>query len=224
MTTSPPPAKRSDEADCIQFRLAQEEGSAYAKSLEHMVKEVAHAGDTEQVLATSSLALPRKGRRINSTAAAMPILRTCHLTLSKLKPAGADVRRYSREVGMESRAVVGFARAFAGALIFALPMMMTMELWRLGFIVSPLKLALLFVVMLPLLTGLSWIGGFEPTSSRGDDIIDALVAVAIAASTSLAILWLFRIIEWGMPASEILGKRHYRPSREASAPFSLAVS
>jgi putative integral membrane protein (TIGR02587 family) len=107
---------------------------------------------------------------------------------------------------MESRAVVGFARAFAGALIFALPMMMTMELWRLGFIVSPLKLALLFVVMLPLLTGLSWIGGFEPTSSRGDDIIDALVAVAIAASMSLAILWLFRIIEWGMPASEILGK------------------
>jgi hypothetical protein len=48
MTTSPPPAKRSDEADCIQFRLAQEEGSAYAKSLEHMVKEVAHAGDTKR--------------------------------------------------------------------------------------------------------------------------------------------------------------------------------
>jgi putative integral membrane protein (TIGR02587 family) len=107
---------------------------------------------------------------------------------------------------MKGRAVVGFTRAFAGALIFALPMMMTMELWQLGFIVSPLKLALLFLVMLPLLIGLSWIGGFEPTSSRGDDIIDALVAVAIAASMSLAVLWLFRIIEWGMPTYEILGK------------------
>ncbi len=107
---------------------------------------------------------------------------------------------------MERRAVVDFTRAFAGALIFTIPMMMTMELWQLGFIVSPLKLALLFIVMLPLLTGLSWIGGFEPTSALGDDIIDALVAVTIAAIMSVAILLLFGIIEWGMPPSEIVGK------------------
>jgi putative integral membrane protein (TIGR02587 family) len=107
---------------------------------------------------------------------------------------------------MERRAVVGFTRAFAGALIFALPMMMTMEFWQLGFTMSQLKLALLFVVMLPLLTGLSWIGGFEPTSTLGDDFVDALVAVAIAALMSVAVLWLFGIIRWDMPLSEIVGK------------------
>lgn len=107
---------------------------------------------------------------------------------------------------MKRRAVVGFTRAFAGALIFALPMMMTMELWQLGFTVHPLKLALLLIVMLPILTGLSWLGGFEPTSALGDDLVDAFVAVAIAAFMSFAILWLFGIVRWGMPASEIIGK------------------
>jgi hypothetical protein len=48
MTTSSPPAKRSEEADYIQLMLAQEEGNAYARSLEHMVREVAHTGDTKK--------------------------------------------------------------------------------------------------------------------------------------------------------------------------------
>ena len=34
------------------------------------------------------------------------------------------------------------ARAFAGAAIFGLPLLMTMEMWSLGFSLDPLKLAL----------------------------------------------------------------------------------
>lgn len=48
MPQSVPPARPSDEADPTQLRLAQEEGKAYVKSLEHMVKEVAHTGRTKR--------------------------------------------------------------------------------------------------------------------------------------------------------------------------------
>ena len=38
--------------------------------------------------------------------------------------------------------LVALARAFAGALIFGLPLLMTMEMWALGFYMEPLRLAL----------------------------------------------------------------------------------
>lgn len=51
--------------------------------------------------------------------------------------------------------IVGLGRAFAGALIFSLPLLMTMEMWALGHSVEPLRLALLLVLLVPLLIGLS---------------------------------------------------------------------
>ena len=103
-------------------------------------------------------------------------------------------------------ALIGLARAFAGAVIFSLPMLMTMELWSIGFYVPPIKICVLLLVMLPLLVGLSRIAGFEPTYTLGDDVIDALVAVAVAAIVSAVVLWLFGIISPAMPASEFIGK------------------
>ena len=103
-------------------------------------------------------------------------------------------------------ALVGLARAFAGAVIFSLPMLMTMELWSIGSYVPPLKVCVLLLVMLPLLVGLSKIAGFGPTSTLGDDVVDALVAVAVAAIVSTGVLWLFGIISPAMPASEVIGK------------------
>lgn len=85
-------------------------------------------------------------------------------------------------------------------------MLMTMELWEIGFYVHPLKLALLLLVSLPLLTGLSWISGFEPTSSLGDRIVDAFAAIFVAALMSVVILALFGVIGPDMPLREIIGK------------------
>ena len=59
----------------------------------------------------------------------------------------------------------GAARAFAGALVFSLPMLMTMEMWWLGFHIDPFRLALLMGLMLPLLVRLSRYGGMRPTAS-----------------------------------------------------------
>ncbi len=101
---------------------------------------------------------------------------------------------------------VDAARAFAGALIFALPMLMTMEMWWLGFHIDPLRLALLLVVMFPLLVRLSRYSGIRQTASIWDDIADALVAVAIAAPAAGIVLWVFGMVTPEMPVREILGK------------------
>ena len=107
---------------------------------------------------------------------------------------------------MEQRTLIGMGRAFAGALIFALPMLMTMEFWQLGFYVAPYKLALLLILMLPLLTGVSWIVGFEPNRSWVDSLVDACVAIAIGAAMSALLLSIFGIISTAMPMSEVVGK------------------
>lgn len=102
--------------------------------------------------------------------------------------------------------LVGLSRALAGALIFSLPMLMTMEMWEIGFYVSAPRLIVLFIVMIPLLTALSYISGFEETESLRDDIVDAFVAILVAAVMAAVILYLFRIVTFDMPAREIVGK------------------
>ena len=102
--------------------------------------------------------------------------------------------------------LTGLGRAFAGALIFSLPMLMTMEMWWLGFYMSPLRLALLLIVMLPLLVGLSRIGGIRRTVHLSDDIADALVAIAVAFLSAAVTLWFFGLLTPDMPLREIIGK------------------
>ena len=101
---------------------------------------------------------------------------------------------------------VELARALAGALIFALPMLMTMEMWWLGFYMDPFRLALLLALLLPLLVRLSRYGGLRPTASVWDDIADALVSVGAAFVAATAILSIFGVITAEMPLREIIGK------------------
>jgi uncharacterized membrane protein len=74
--------------------------------------------------------------------------------------------------------LTGVARAFGGAIIFALPLLMTMEMWWLGFYIDPGRLLLLLVLLIPLLVGLSHFVGFEDTFDWHDDVVDAFVACA----------------------------------------------
>lgn len=104
------------------------------------------------------------------------------------------------------RATADIGRAFAGALLFSLPLLMTMEMWWLGFYMSPHKLVLLLLVTFPLLVGLSRYGGFRPAGTLAEGVVDALVALAVAAIAALLILYLFGALEWGMSAREVVGK------------------
>jgi putative integral membrane protein (TIGR02587 family) len=99
-----------------------------------------------------------------------------------------------------------FGRAAGGALIFSLPMLMTMEMWWLGFMIDPWRLVLLLVLTMPLLVGLAHVIGFEKTKGIANDILDSLIALGVAIIVSVTTLWLFGVIEGGMSAREILGK------------------
>lgn len=101
---------------------------------------------------------------------------------------------------------VALARAFGGAILFSLPMLMTMEMWALGFSLDRLRLALFVVAMIPLLIGLSHFGGFEPTFDWIDDTVDAFVALGVGFVASVAVLALFDEIGPEMSLDEIVGK------------------
>lgn len=101
---------------------------------------------------------------------------------------------------------VGLARAFGGAIIFALPVLMTQEMWALGFAMEPVRLLLLMLLGVPLLVGLSHFIGYEDTLGLRDDLVDAFVAYAVGFLAVIPILLLLGIISWEMGVPEILGK------------------
>ena len=113
-------------------------------------------------------------------------------------------RPSSRE--LDRKFLIGVARAFAGAIIFALPMLMTMEMWFIGFYIDPLRLIILILVQIPLLTALSHISGFKETEGWLDDLLDAFVAIAVAAIASTVILFTFSVIGADTGFEEAIGK------------------
>ena len=101
---------------------------------------------------------------------------------------------------------LGLARAVAGALLFGLPVFMTMEMWRLGFTIPPLRLALFLTLSVPLLAGLAYLAGFRRDVGWLDAVVDGLVAWLIGAVTAGGALALFGALAAGMSFAEIAGK------------------
>ena len=97
-------------------------------------------------------------------------------------------------------------RAFAGALIFALPMLMTMEMWQLGIALHPWRILVLLVAVVPLLLGLSRFSGIRNTAHWLDEVADVLVAILISGLTAAIVLWIFDVITSEMPVREIISK------------------
>lgn len=119
----------------------------------------------------------------------------------------ACVAAAAKRSGHSNRAyALGLARAFAGAVIFSLPLLMTMEMWWFGFTMEPLRLLQFMLLNFLILIGLSRAAGFEETHSRAEDALDALAAYGIAAIASAAALILFGVIAPGQSAGEVAGK------------------
>ena len=100
---------------------------------------------------------------------------------------------------------VALSRAFAGALIFCLPLLMTMEMWWLGFYLEPWRLAQFTLGNVVLLYGLSNVAGFEESHNWLDDVLDAFAAYFVAAVTAGALLFLMGAIRPDMTFAEITG-------------------
>ena len=111
-----------------------------------------------------------------------------------------------RDDSANRRFLRGLGRAFAGAILFGLPLLMTMEMWWLGFTLPAPRLAVLLVVLFPVLVLLSWHAGFEPTFSWKNDVVDALVAYAVGFVASAAVLGLLGLVDRTMEAREVIGK------------------
>ncbi|MBW9118121.1 TIGR02587 family membrane protein [Rhizobium cauense] len=104
------------------------------------------------------------------------------------------------------RFAAGLGRACAGALLFALPMFMTMEMWELGFYMDRTRLLLLLLVNIPLLLILSDRVGFEETMTWRDAGRDAAVAYAVGIVTSFLILTVTGVLDFEQSAFEVIGK------------------
>ncbi|WP_439616324.1 TIGR02587 family membrane protein [Shinella sp.] len=105
-----------------------------------------------------------------------------------------------------SRFVTGLGRGVAGALFLALPMLMTMEMWYLGFYMARERLLLLLLINIPLLVLLAHRIGFEETFTWREAVRDAIIAYGIGILTSLVVLSALGLLKGGMPASELVGK------------------
>lgn len=100
----------------------------------------------------------------------------------------------------------GLGRVLAGAAMFSLPILMTMEMWWLGFYLDRVHLVQFALVNFLVLVGLSRVSGFEATATWGDDVMDAFAAYAVAAVWSAAILLFLGIISFSQPPGELIGK------------------
>ena len=98
-----------------------------------------------------------------------------------------------------------FGRGFAGAIVFGLPLMMTMEMWWFGFILSGWKLLQFALLNLALLVALSRVSGYDESRGATEDVLDALAAFGIGAIASAVILAMFAKIDPATPLSEIAG-------------------
>jgi len=111
-----------------------------------------------------------------------------------------------RRAVTSERYAVGLARAFGGAIIFGVPLLMTMEMWWLGFAMERGRLLLLMGFNVAVLVGLSYFSGFEKTFSLKEDTMDALAAFGVGVITSAVLLVLLAVVTFDMSWSEVVGR------------------
>lgn len=99
---------------------------------------------------------------------------------------------------------VDLAHDFGGAILFSFPLLMTMEMWWLGFYMERPRLALFLALSFVTVLGLSYFEGGEETFRV--EVLDALVACAAGYTVAAVMLALFGIVKPGMSADEVVGK------------------
>ena len=114
---------------------------------------------------------------------------------------GSDWEEGPAVTASQSQFWSGVARAAGGALLFSLPMLMTMELWQFGMTLDPAHLAGLITVTFLLLIRLTRLFGFKETGaiSTSEAVIDAGVAYLVGAAVAAVALAAFAVLRPDMP-------------------------
>ncbi|WP_104668805.1 TIGR02587 family membrane protein [Ensifer adhaerens] len=100
----------------------------------------------------------------------------------------------------------GLARGLAGALLFALPMFLTMEMWELGLYIDRSRLFLLLLVNIPLLVLLARRIGFENVSTWHEAVRDASIAYFLGVLASAFVLFAIGVLSLGQALPEATGE------------------
>jgi putative integral membrane protein (TIGR02587 family) len=90
----------------------------------------------------------------------------------------------------------GFGRAVGGALLFAMPLLMTMEVWRLASSVDRYRLAILSLATVALVIGLARSFGSTQNSGWRPSLVDAGVTFVAAAVATGTILTVLHVLDW----------------------------
>ena len=90
--------------------------------------------------------------------------------------------------------------------MFALPILMTMETWSLGFAMERFRLVALMLALLPVLVGLAYFSGFEDTTQAIDAVLDAFAAIAVTTLMATLLLMLFGVLSSSADLNEWIGK------------------
>ena len=98
------------------------------------------------------------------------------------------------------------ARGFGGAVLFAFPLLMTMEMWWLGFYIDRTRLLIFLILNFAMVLGLGWFVGFETSFRRRTVFLEACAAYGVGIIASALMLTFFGIIKAGMGVSEVIGK------------------
>src|SRR4051812_3546043 len=95
------------------------------------------------VLSNTATAMPRLNRRSHRNCSCTQKEAAYWAEMIEQTPAN---RGDNRGTGSARQMLQGLARGLGGAILFALPLLMTMEMWWLGFYLSAWRLLLLTVV------------------------------------------------------------------------------
>ncbi len=121
-------------------------------------------------------------------------------------PAKRSAAAPSRHAATTNRQyAVALSRALAGAVVFSLPLLMTMEMWWLGFSLEPWRLIQFSLANMVMLYFLSRVAGFEESHNWLDDVLDAFAAYAVAVVAAAIFLALIGAIRPQMTPEEIAG-------------------
>lgn len=99
-----------------------------------------------------------------------------------------------------------YARGVAGGLLFSLPLLYTMEVWWAGFTSHSWRLGIYVAATFALLLGYNYYLGLRRDTCFTEIVIDSFEEMGLGLLIALLMLWLLGQIEFGMPATEVVGK------------------
>jgi putative integral membrane protein (TIGR02587 family) len=104
------------------------------------------------------------------------------------------------------QSVEEYGRGVAGGLLFSLPLLYTMEMWWLGFLVEPEALLAYVGLTLVLLLGYNRYAGMRRDASWAEVGIDSIEEMGIGLLLAAGVLYLLGRITADMPLAEVMGK------------------